>query len=396
MSLVWARPTFNPALSASLLLAASLSAAALAPVKKPLEPQVLHTPTGLTEVGVLDGAEYRIDIPTNWNHSLVVFFHGYAEHPYTYRSADRLSGQQLPFFDRHYAVIQSGYSRTGWAVQQAYPESESLRRYFIKKYGEPRESYVAGGSLGGVLVSITLELNPRPYLGGLDICGSVGPTFQSFEWRFAMRAAFDVYFPGVMPPLVPVPADFDDNAADRDRVLAALRANPSAAALMRNLTGLHSDSDLAHNITYWTFVVQDMQQRAGGNPFDNRNYLYTGTSTSSATDFDLNDRVHRYAAAPHAFEYLFHHYSPSGRLQRPMLAIHTIYDPTVPAGSLPLYDHLVQAAGFGDNLAQQYVDHEGHCNFSQDELGAAFDELVRWTHGGPRPAPGLLKETRAF
>jgi hypothetical protein len=25
-------------------------------------------------------------------------------------------------------------------------------------------------------------------------------------------------------------------------------------------------------------------------------------------------------------------------------------------------------------------------------MGDAFDELVRWTHGGPRPTPGVLKQ----
>jgi hypothetical protein len=40
---------------------------------------------------------------------------------------------------------------------------------------------------------------------------------------------------------------------------------------------------------------------------------------------------------------------------------------------------------------QQYVDREGHCNFRKEQVGDAFDELLRWTHGGPRPAPGLQK-----
>ena len=48
-------------------------------------------------------------------------------------------------------------------------------------------------------------------------------------------------------------------------------------------------------------------------------------------------------------------------------------------------------AGFGQNLVQQYVKRDGHCNFSPDEVGRAFDELVIWTHGGARPVPGLLK-----
>jgi hypothetical protein len=378
---------------AAIVLLSTLTVHAASPTSKPTHSQVLQSPAGLTEIGFLDGAAYRIDVPTNWNHSLVVFYHGYALRPVSFHIAQRLTGRQIPFFVRHYAVVQSAYSETGWALQQAYPETESLRRYFTKKYGQPLATYAVGRSMGGDLVAITLELNPRPYLGGLDLCGAVGPAYQSFERRFALRAAFDHYFPDVMPSLVPVPANYEDTIADRDKVLAALRANPANAALMRNLTGLRSDLDLAHNIAYWTFLVGDMQRRGGGNPFDNRNYIYSGTSpTSSASDLDLNEKVKRYAALPRPRAYLMRHYVPNGHLGRPMLALHTIYDPIVQIGELVLYDHEVQAAGTGENLVQQIVDREGHCNFTQDEVGDAFDEMVRWAHGGPRPAPGVLKQ----
>jgi pimeloyl-ACP methyl ester carboxylesterase len=390
------RPILAPSatlyLAAILLLSAPFVDAASS-VQKPTQSRVLQSPAGLTEVGLIDGADYRIDVPVNWNHSLVVFYHGYALRPATFHIAERLTGQQQPFFERGYAVIQSAYSKTGWALQQAYPETESLRRYFIRKYGQPRETYVAGGSMGGQLVAITLELNPKPYLGGLDLCGSVGPTYESFGHRFAMRAAFDFYFPDVMPPLVPVPADFEDTIADRDKVLTALRSNPASATLMRNLTGLHTDLDLAHNIAYWTFVVGDMQHRGGGNPFDNRNYIYSGTNpTSSASDLELNDKVKRYASTTQARAYLMRHYTPNGHLGRPMLALHTIYDPIVQISQLALYDREVQAAGAQDNFVQQIVDREGHCNFTQLEIGDAFDEMVRWAHGGRRPTPGVLKQ----
>jgi hypothetical protein len=381
-------------LPAALLLAHGLrlEAAVTMPTPTPSHRQVLQSPAGITEVGLLDGAAYRIDIPLHWNHSLVVFYHGYALQPVSFHIAARLTGQEEPFFERHYAVIQSAYSRTGWALQQAYPETDALRRYFIKKYSQPNETYVAGGSMGGQLVAITLEINPKPYLGGLDLCGSVGPTYFNFDHRFAMRAAFDYYFPGVMPPLVPVPASFEDTLADRDKVFDALRADPAAATAMRNLTGLHTDSNLAHDIAYWTFVVKDLQERGHGNPFDNRNFIYAGTSPNSAgEDFELNAKVKRYAASAQARAYLMRHYTPSGRLGRPMLALHTIYDPIVQLSQLELYEDEVQAAGAEQNFVQQVVDREGHCDFTQDEIGDAFDEMVRWAKGGPRPTPGVVK-----
>jgi pimeloyl-ACP methyl ester carboxylesterase len=383
----------RPIAAAIVLLWLACGLAATAAPDKPEPPRVLHSPAGITEVGLLDGAAYRIDIPEDWNHSLVVFYHGYAEHPATFHIAERLIGQQQPFFDRHFAVVQSAYSQTGWALQQAYPETEALRRYFIKKYGQPHDTYAVGFSMGGLLTSITLELNPKPYAGGLDVCGPVGPTFEAFERRFALRAAFDHYFPDLLPPLLATPPVFDDTPALHDKLLAALRAEPTAAAALRNLMGLHTDADVAHDIGYFTYVVGDMQRRAGGNPFDNRNYIYTGTNpANAAADFELNDKVRRYAASPQARQYMLRHYTPNGRLGRPMLAVHTVYDPIVPASSLSLYNHMVEAAGAEQNLVQQYVNREGHCNITEEQIGMAFDELQHWTHGGARPTPGLLKE----
>jgi pimeloyl-ACP methyl ester carboxylesterase len=376
-------------------LAAALccfSAAASAHAQKPeSKPEILKTPAGSTEIGLVDGAAYRIDIPTDWNHSLVVFYHGYAERPPEFHIADRLNSQVLPMFQRHYAIVQSGYSLPGWALQQAYPETEQLRRYFVKTYGQPRETYVAGGSMGGALVMVTLELNPKPYLGGLDLCGAVGPSYEPFQRRFAWRAAFDYYFPGVMPPLVPAPTNFEETQALRDKVLAALRANPTAAAELRGLMDLHTDNEVAHDMVYFTYVLSDMTKRANGNPFDNRNYLYTGTNpANTASDYALNDGVRRYAADPRARQYLMQHYTPNGHLGRPMLALHTVYDPVIPANTLALYAHQVEMAGAAQNLVQQYVHRDGHCTFSADEVGRAFDELVVWTHNGARPVPGLL------
>ena len=47
---------------------------------------------------------------------------------------------------------------------------------------------------------------------------------------FALRAAFDHYFPDVLGPLVPVAADFVPTDAVVAKVAAAMSANPAAYA----------------------------------------------------------------------------------------------------------------------------------------------------------------------
>ena len=382
------------------LFGASRIGAAVPQAESSPEPEILHTAAGTTEIGTLATVAYRIDVPAAWNHALVVYFHGYAEGPFTYRAGSPLSEQTQPVFDRGYAVIQSGYSAPGWAMAEAYPETEQLRQYFLKHYGRPAEgkkaakqmeTIVEGGSMGGALVTAELELNPKPYAGGLDLCGSVGPTDLAFQRRFAWRAAFDFYFPGLLPILVPSPPEFQESRGLRRRAEDALKANPAAATSLRNLTGLHTDVEVADAMVYFTYVIADMQHRAGGNPFDNRNFLYAGTSPgSSVSDNALNDGVHRYSADPHAREYLVRHYTPNGRLNHPMLALHTTYDPRIPPSTLAFYNEQVALAGFSQNLVQQYVHRDGHCTFTADEIGRTFDELILWIHSGRRPTPGLL------
>ena len=388
----------------ALLCALAVLSATSAFAQRKLTPDrdsvTLTSAAGTTEVGVLSGAGYRIDVPANWNHALVVYYHGYSEGIYNYKAESPLNEQMLPIFERGYAVIQSAFSAPGWALAEGYPETEQLRKYFLQKYEKPAEgkkaakqmeTIAAGESMGGALLVATLELNPKPYSGGLNLCGSIGSTDLAFQRRFAWRAAFDFYFPGLLPPLVPSPPNFRETHALKEKVGEALKATPAAAADLRSLMDLHTDHEVTDEMVYFTYVIADMQRRAGGNPFDNRNFLYTNTNpTSTVTDNALNDGVRRYAADPAARQYLLHHYTPNGHLNRPMLSLHTTYDPTIPGATLAFYGQQVALAGYSQNLVQQYVRRDGHCAFSPDEIGRTFDELVLWIHAGKRPSPGLL------
>ena len=397
--------TFRPAATLLSFFLAATSLRAAAPPQDP-PPEILHTSAGLTEIGTLNAVPYRIDIPAAWNHKLIVFFHGYSETPYTYRVGSLLNEQVAPLFERGYAIIESGYSTTGWALAEAYPETEQLASTSSRstrnppsasppgksqKNPESIETIAAGGSMGGALVAAVLELNPKPYAGGLNLCGSVGPTDLAFQRRFAWLAAFDFYFPNLLPPIDPVPADYEETRTLRVKVEQALHDNPAGALAMRNLTWLHSNHDLALAMVYFEYVVGDIQRRAHGNAFDNRNFIYTGTDPANTySDNLLNNNVHRYAADPRAREYLLHHYTPTGQLHHPMLALHTVYDPRIPANTMTFYAEQVAMAGYSDNLVQQFVNRDGHCTFTEDEIGRTFDELTAWIDQHHRPTPGLL------
>jgi hypothetical protein len=338
----------------------------------------------VTETGERDGSAFRIDIPANWNHNLVVYYHGYSVDPIQMPTGEPLIPQVKPMFERGYAVIQSAYSRTGWAIEQAYPDTENLRQYFVSKYGVPHETYVTGLSMGGALTVMTIENASDKYVGGLALCGALLPSDALQQHAFAMRAAFDYYFPDLLGPLVPIPADFTGDDAVTRKIAAAMRANPKATQALENLSGIGAVHPGV--VSFSTLILKELQQRTHGNPFGNADLIYTG----SGDDFALNDGVRRYRADPQATAYLARFYTPSGKLTRPLIALHDTGDPLVPASSANDYALRAQRAGHAENFVQLYVNREGHCVFKEDEIARAFDQLVDWVHAGKRPTSGVL------
>jgi pimeloyl-ACP methyl ester carboxylesterase len=342
-----------------------------------------------TEFGRLGDAEFRIDVPDNWNHSLVVYYHGYdsENHGMGFDEKKQLDPSLAVFVKAGYAVIQSGYSQGGWALEQAIPETEALRLYFIDKYEKPKETYVAGESMGGLLTVMAIEQSPENYVAGLDLCGAAQDAASLLSRGFDLRVLFDYYFPGALPNPAKVPADYEMTEKLGKKVSTLLQSKPAAAAALRRFGGIHGNKDLIDDLLFATWVLKDIERRAGGNPFDNRNTIYTG----NVDDNTLNDHVKRYAADPKALAYLQRYYTPTGHLTRPVLAIHTTYDPLVPPSVVAGYTLRARTAGAGDFFVAQYVKHDGHCNITPAEIDHGFAELRQWKEKGAKPGAGAMR-----
>jgi len=176
-----------------------------------------------------------------------------------------------------------------------------------------------------------------------------------------------------------------------DRIQALLDSQPEKAAAMLHYSGSHSTKDLAGTLVFVTYMFLDLEKRAGGNPFDNRDQIYDAPDNYNA----LNDGVKRYQADPRAEEYVRTWYTPTGKLSRPMLAIHTSYDQLVPVRIPDMYQGLVEQSGSQALFVQQYVKHDGHCNIQPNEIADGFTELRAWKEKGVRPHSGLHPESRA-
>jgi len=342
---------------------------------------------GKVDTGAINGAEYRIDVPANWNGTLIMYCHGYSPTA-SKMAAGEPNALWKPLLEAGFAVAQSGYAAGGWAIQEAVNDTEALRRHFGKTHGQPKETYVMGHSMGGHLTMVMMETFPDVYDGGLALCGVLGGADDFMLKRvFNLRVVFDYYFPALLPDPSRAPADFQMTPAIGAEVVKVLDAKPEQSAAMRRWSGIKTNKELAQTAIFFTYILKDLQQRGGGNPFDNRSVIYDG----SVDDNALNKGVKRYAADARAAMYLRKYTTPTGRIENPMLAIHTTYDPLVPPWIPNDYAVLAARAGREGLFVQQAVAHDGHCAISAAEISRGFESLRNWKHTGERPKGGLIE-----
>jgi hypothetical protein len=235
-----------------------------------------------------------------------------------------------------------------------------------------------------------MELHPTTYDGGLSLCAPLGPALAYIKVvAFDLLVLFEVWFPGLLPSPVHVPADFYPTGAREDELERSLDGNPEAAKPLRLYTTARRNKDLAPVLDLFTYILGELQRRWGGNAFDNRDTLYGGLGD----DLKINRAVKRYAADPQAQAKAVRDYTPTGRIERPLLSVRTVYDPLIGSFRADRYSEAVQSMGRGSLFAQVLSAGAGHCEISPDEVRAAFTALRQWRRTGERPKPELLMGT---
>lgn len=342
----------------------------------------------VVDTGTIAGAPYRIEIPAGWNGGLVMYAHGYeiAGTPFE-PMAPRHAQFREAFTRRGFAFAQSWYRAQGWAVREGIDDTEALRRRFIRRYGRPDTTFVTGHSMGGLITLATIEGRPEAYDGALPLCGILSPSLEWMRTVFDLLVSFDYLYPGVLTRSPRGLADLSAAPApERDSIFAAVRANPQRAEALAGRYALQARS-VPGLVWFLTTIFREVEERAGGNPFDNRGTVYGGLGGDTASARG----VRRYAADPDAVEYLRSRYTPTGRILDPVFAVHTTYDATVPPGQMDRYRTTAQLARTEDRFAASYVVADGHCSFTPAQVGAAFDALRTWAATGQRPAEGEVR-----
>src|SRR5579884_2673089 len=141
--------------------------------------------------GTLGGANYTIQVPSNWNGTLVLYSHGYvfATQPLLNPAPDVGDSQTGAFLlQQGYALAGSSYSQNGWALQQAFHDQIALLNFFDATCGQPTRTIPWGDSLGGIITAGLVQLFPQRFAGAMPLCGVLAGGVGT--WNQALDAAF--------------------------------------------------------------------------------------------------------------------------------------------------------------------------------------------------------------
>jgi acetyl esterase/lipase len=246
---------------------------------------------------------------------------------------------------------------------------------------DPARIYIVGFSEGGLVAAMSAEIPLDPYAGVLAACGPIGDFGRQIDYLGDVRVVFDYLFPGVIPgsPIDPpeeVRAAWESTYSPA--VVTALVDHPDVALELAAVTGIPADgldpptlgATVAAILRYNVLGSADAQERLGGQPYDNMDRVYQGSSDDPA----LNAAVARFTADAEARAQLLR-FQTFGDPSAPISIIHTTGDPIVPFFHQPLYAEKVAAAGRSDLLERSDVERFGHCAFTANELLAAFNAL---------------------
>ena len=349
----------------------------------------------VVDSGTLGNAPYRIEIPGDWNGELVMLLHGY-EPKGVPRASPWPQNEATPvFLSQGYAVAESAYSSQGWSVADAVPDNEKLRSYFTRKHARPARAYLVGFSLGGHVALASLEKYAGHYDGALSLCGVNLPAATAFnEAILTSLVSFDYFFPGVMglaPGGLPDPAS--PPMLDMQAIETALAGNEATAAILANRLDIPR-TGLAGALMLNYMVLREAQARAGGFPVDNMATSYAGFGNDAA----FNKGVRRYPGNHNAMDQVAGAANLTGRIDDPVVLQSNNNDPTVPGRFSAIYPALAANAGHADQLISLPPVGEGHCDFSPEQIHAAFKTLTNWVNSGHRPekpqteGPAILRD----
>lgn len=348
-------------------------------------------------------AVYRICTPPWWwpsNGDLVIWAHGYVDETRPVEiPEDQLclgDGLCIPDLVNYlgYDFATTSYAVNGLAVVPGILDIVELVDLYTAQHGAPGRVYLVGASEGGLITTLAVEQYPDVFDGGLATCGPIGDFAGQINYLGDFRAVFDYFYPDLVPgDPTEIPPELIENwdtyypetvypevfsPANRSELKQLVRV--TRVAYDRSDLGPTLETSIEDVLWYNVFATNNASDVLGGQPFDNIDRLYRGSSDDDA----LNAGVARFAADQAALDEIEANYQTSGELAVPLVTLHTTLDQQVPYWHEKLYLRKTMRSGAWPELHAEYPPTKvyGHCQFALDDVLGAFDLLVLMVTGG--------------
>jgi pimeloyl-ACP methyl ester carboxylesterase len=384
-----------------------------------------------------DGAHYLIQVPSNWNGTLVLYSHGYVVPGFSNPAldvGDPITGAYLRA--NGYALGGSSYASTGWAIQQALPDQIEVLDTFKKLVGTPSRTIAWGHSLGGMVTAGLVQRYPERFDAALPMCGVVAGSVGTWNQALDSAFAFDVLLgagSGLKVVNITDPVKnigIAEGILNQAQATAQGRARIALSAALADTPGWFDPlspepSRTAYaaqeaNQFLWLSEIDfpfafelraELEGRAGGNGSWNNGVdyekqlknsvdyrevqaLYQKAGLSLEADLQAVNDAARIKAKASSVDYLEHNIIYNGEIEIPVLTVHTKGDGLVAVEDESAYKDVVDEEHDRGLLRQVFVHRAGHCEFTPAETVVAFEALVSRLDTGkwPKLRSGTLNE----
>ena len=377
------------------------------------DPSFEALPGAQVRFGIHDGAGYRIEVPDNWNGTLVLWFHGFTG----LNEAGTAAREYLVFGDLppRELLIATGVAwaastagASGYVPAVAVDDLLSVKDIFVEEFGEAEQVYGVGLSLGGAAAQLIAQEFPEEVDGAVALCGALSNV--EVVDLIASWHALALWFIGEAPSRVDADGLVEWSRAlgsvDEVNRLHLTAAGEQFASVLEALTGgprwgfregLRRQWERGFEVgaLLWPdFIGSAALEEPGGvvavNPLvvgaiDTREVVYEAGVDSGVDVAALNREVVRLASSP------ADRMNPaigvaSGRLKVPLLTVKGTGDLFTPISLDRSYLARVRSAGDEANLVMRAVRRSGHCRFTTPEITRALLDLATWAREGQRPA----------
>ena len=352
------------------------------------------------------GAIVKIEMPDNWNGSLVIYNHGFdlgALVPST-PSLGPLASVQL---SQGYAVAASSYQQNGWALYKTKNDLQNLMDVFKDNFGKPGEVYLHGFSLGGIVTAQGIEkASLGNVVGAYPACGAMAGS-RSWDGALDLRLVYDAICASVPGAEIPggstgLPARFTEYPFSQTDMALAINAcfgllTPPGAVTPEQQARLQlflDETDLPAS-----FILTDMGFSVFGLSdliFDTRKLNGKQGMGNVGVQYDnasIETTIERVKTHPGGLNRHTKNYEPTGDVGNvKIVSTHTSGDGLVIVEQQQVYRDLVPAS----NLTVAVVNEapvETHCGYTVAELVAGWEALRGWVAGAPQPTAASIQAT---